>query len=370
VKVLVCPDRFKGTFSAADVARHFSRGVRRALPSAKIVLLPMSDGGAGFLDALDAAGALRIVRRRVHGPLDTMVSARLGLTHDGRTAVVEAAEACGLSRVPESNRDPRRATTFGVGELVFHAATLGVDRMVIGLGGTATNDGGLGFARAIGARAFDGAGREATSLLDGPMRVDASGIDGALRELRFVVAGDVENPLCGPRGATHVFGPQKGVTPPLARKLDDAMGRWGRALEAESRRKIVDMPGAGAAGGLGAALVALLGARIVPGAEWVARHVGLAGAIRRASLVVTGEGRIDAQTLDGKTVLRVARVARAKRRPVLAIGGRLGPGALDLLEEGVTGVVGAARGDGMASGRDLAAAAEAIVRAWLAERDE
>lgn len=370
MRVLVCPDRFKGTFSAAAAARHLARGAKRAIPDARVTRIPMSDGGAGLLEALREAGVVSIRRCTVTGPLGAATRARFGVADSGRTIVVEAAEAAGLALVPPNRRDPLRATTFGVGELVRHAARVRPRprTIVLGLGGTATNDGGIGFALAIGVRFHDARGREVRHVLERPVSADSSGIEPALRRVRVRIASDVTNPLAGPHGATRIFGPQKGVTLALSKTLDAALRRFGVVLAEACGRDVAVVPGAGAAGGLGAALMAFLDAEIVPGAKWVARQVGLMAAIARASFVLTGEGCIDAQTLDGKTVLRIARIAVTRGKPVLAVGGSLGPGALDLLGAGVNAIVGAATSDAMATGRDLEAAAEAVIRAWLDEQ--
>ncbi len=341
MRVVVAPDSFKESMGAATAAQAIASGVRSVLPDAECVLVPMADGGEGTVDALVAALGGERVTVRAAGPMGEPVQAVYGWVADERLAVVEVAAAVGLDRVPSERRDVLRASTRGVGELVRDALDRGAQRLVVGLGGTATNDGGAGMLQALGVRLHDAAGHE---VAPGPLGLedltglDAADLDPRLGTVDLLVACDVTNPLLGPDGAAAVFGPQKGATVDQVPRLDAALARLAPHLARLAGRPVADLPGAGAAGGLGAALLAL-GARLVPGVQVVADVAHLAQAIDGADLVVTGEGRVDAQTLRGKTPFGVAQVARQAGVPVVVLAGQVGPGAEALLDHGVTAVV-------------------------------
>ncbi|OLC51399.1 MAG: glycerate kinase [Chloroflexi bacterium 13_1_40CM_4_69_19] len=327
-RVIVAPQSFKGSADAVAVAAAIARGVRRAWPDARVDELPLADGGEGTVRALVRATNGTTHLARVHDPLGREIEAEWGLFGDGKTAVVEMAAASGLPLLLPEERDPRVTSTRGTGELVLAAAQSGAHRIVIGIGGSATNDGGAGLARALGYRFFDREGREIPeggASLARLHRIDGQ-TDPRLVRPAIDVACDVRNPLLGPEGASAVYGPQKGATPEIVRELDAALARYADVLEAFVGRRIRDVPGAGAAGGLGAGLLAFLDARLVSGAELVLGAVRFADRVRGADLVITGEGRIDRQSAYGKLTGAVTAAARAAGVPVVAVVGGVGAG--------------------------------------------
>jgi len=327
VRVLVAPDKFKGTMTAEQAAGAIARGWRRARPSDAVAIAPLADGGEGTLDALLAARGGERRRVRVSGPLADAVDADYGLVRGesgGTTAVVEMARASGLQLVSEARRDAVRASTFGTGELILAAAHAGAAEVLVSIGGSATTDGGAGMAQAVGARLLDAKGRPVrrggAGLID-LARVDVTTIDPAVRGARFLVATDVRNPLVGPSGAAAVYGPQKGATPEQVALLDRALGHFAAVIDRDLGIDVREEPGAGAAGGLGAGLVAFLGARLRPGAGVVMDAVGFDERLDEADLAITGEGRLDASSFDGKVVGTVIDRARAGRVPVMVLCG-------------------------------------------------
>jgi glycerate kinase len=340
MKIVIAPDSFKGNLDAMQVARAIERGIRRVLPEAVCVKVPMADGGEGTVQSLvDAAGG-RFIRKMVCGPAGRPVRARYGMLADGTTAVIEMAEASGLPLVRGAARNPLRTTTFGTGELIADALDRGARRILIGIGGSATNDGGAGMAQALGVRFLDERGRPirgriAGGMLDSIAAIDCARIHPELRRARITVACDVDNPLCGPRGAARVFGPQKGATPAMVRRLDANLRKFGGLIRRELGVDILNLRGAGAAGGLGGGLVAFANARLRSGIDIVIEAVGLDAHLRNADLVITGEGRVDFQTAFGKTPAGVAKAARRRRIPVVAIGGGLADDARGVFRHGI-----------------------------------
>jgi len=336
VKVLVAPNAFKGTLTATQAAAAIARGVHEVFPDAEIVQVPVADGGDGTVEALVDANHGEYRLTAVQGPLGDPVEARYGLIEGGRTAVVELATASGLVLLDPARRDPRKASTFGFGQLLDAARRDGVSTIIAGIGGSATNDAGAGMAQALGVRLLDAEGRELTRggapLID-LARVDASGLDPGWRSVKVRVACDVTNPLTGPRGASHVYGPQKGADAATVIELDRALKRFGDVVG------IDDLPGAGAAGGTGAGLVAFLGATLEPGAPLVVEATGFDARLQGSDLVITGEGRVDEQTAFGKAPGEVAKRASKAGVPVLLIAGSKGPGWEALYGSGVTEVV-------------------------------
>ncbi|MDG3004181.1 glycerate kinase [Paludisphaera mucosa] len=375
MRIVIAPDKFKGSLTAAEAARAIARGVHAADPKADVVAAPMADGGEGIVEALVAAtdGSFREIR--VTGPMGEPIAARYGLLGDGRTAVVEMAKAAGLVLVPKDRRDPLRATTRGVGELILAAAGTGVHRLIVGIGGSATNDGGAGLAQALGYRLIDAQGRE-IGPGGGPLadldRIERDGAARALTGVEIAVACDVTNPLCGPSGASAVYGPQKGATPAMVEQLDRNLARLAEAIERDLGVAVAEIPGAGAAGGLGAGLVAFAGGRLEPGIDLVIEAVGLADKLRGADLCLTGEGSLDAQSAFGKTAVGVARLARSLGVPTFALVGSIGEGAEQCLAQGLDAYFPICPGpmsldDAMARAPDLLArAAEQAVRGFLA----
>jgi glycerate kinase len=337
--VVVAPDSFKGSLTAPEAAAAMERGVRAAWPDARVIQVPIADGGEGTVAALVEATGGRYETKEVRGPLGRPVEARWGVLGDGRTAVVEMAAASGLTLVPTGRRDPRVASTFGTGQLLRAALDAGFRHLVVGIGGSATNDGGSGMAKALGVRFLDGRGQplpEGGAPLVRVTSIDLSGVDPRLAEAEILVACDVDNPLTGPRGASAVYGPQKGATPAVVEELDAALERYAEVARQATGRDVARLPGAGAAGGLGAGLLFFTPARLVPGVDLILDSVRFDDIVRGATLVVTGEGRSDAQTAMGKAPVGVARVAQRHGVPVFLVSGSLGPGVEDQLSHGIS----------------------------------
>jgi glycerate kinase len=326
MKIVIAPDSFKESLSAMQVADAIEAGFRQVLPDASYIKLPMADGGEGTVQSLVDATGGRIVPVEVTAPLGNRVEAFIGLLGDGKRAVIEMAAASGLHLVAPELRNPLLTTTYGTGELILAALDLGVEHLILGIGGSATNDAGAGMIQALGGRLDKadgtpiGAGGGALAEL---ANIDLSGLDPRLAMLQIEVACDVNNPLCGPKGASAIFGPQKGATPEMVAELDANLAAYAHRIEQQLGRQVANQPGAGAAGGMGAALHGLLGAELKPGVEIVLEALKLADAVCDADLVITGEGRIDSQTIHGKTPIGVARCAKRFGKPVIGIAGCL-----------------------------------------------
>ncbi|HEY8731028.1 MAG TPA: glycerate kinase [Candidatus Limnocylindria bacterium] len=339
-RVVIAPQSFKGSADAVAVAAAIARGFRRVLPDAQLDLIPLADGGEGTVHALVRATNGSIRMTRVHDPLLREIDAEWGILGDGTTAVVEMAAASGLPLLSERERDPRVTSTRGTGELILAAAMSGAHRIVIGIGGSATNDGGAGMARAFGYRFLDREGRELPEGGAALARLHhlEGQTDPRLVRPAIEVACDVRNPLLGPEGATAVYGPQKGATPAMVAELDAALARYADVIEDFVGRDVRDVPGAGAAGGLGAGLLAFLDARLRSGAELVLDATKFASRTAGADLVVTGEGRVDAQSAYGKVTQAVTHAARdAGVRAALIVGGTA-PGYEALLSQGIEAI--------------------------------
>jgi glycerate kinase len=329
MKVVIAPDKFKGSLDAQGVAQAMARGVHAARPEARVDLAPMADGGEGTVAALVAATGGRLERRKVTGPLPGMeVEAAFGVLGDGKTAVVEMAAASGMALLQPQQRNPMQTTTYGTGQLLLEAAKLGVGRIVLGIGGSATTDGGLGAAQACGIVAADGVlcGKD----LAGPWTLSGST---PLAGIEIEVACDVTNPLFGPKGAAPVFAPQKGATPPQVRELDENLRGLAQRLE---RMEQANIPGAGAAGGLGFGMMAFFAAKLRPGIEIVMRAAGLRQRLMGADLCLTGEGRLDDSSLGGKTAVGVGRLCNELGVPCVVLAGSVGDGAAGAYNEGIT----------------------------------
>jgi glycerate kinase len=336
VKILIAPDKFKGALTAREVAESVAKGLRDTLPNARIEIVPMADGGEGTAEVICNARGGSWLRCKAHDPLGRQIETRYAWIENAKLAVMEMSEAAGMRRLSESERDPVRASTFGVGEMILDAASRGTSEIIIGLGGSATNDGGFGMARALGFRFFSGA-KELTdgvselaklTRIQAPVSAgvsSASSISQPARlppQLKIVAAVDVKNPLLGKNGATRVFGPQKGASKDTIDILERALTRLADVVAEEFGFDYRDKPGAGAAGGLGFGLMSFCAAKIRPGFEVVAEAVELESKIKDADLVITGEGSLDRQTLEGKTPAGVARLARKLGKRVFAIVGR------------------------------------------------
>ena len=326
MKIVIAPQSFKGSLSSRKVADAIALGLRRVLNDVELVLLPMADGGEGTVDALISATGGDLRQNEVTGPLGNKIAACWGILGDETTAIIEMSAASGLTLVPPGRLNPMVTTTYGTGELIRAAIETGCRKLIIGIGGSATNDGGAGMAQALGASLQDKQGNELPpggAALSQLQHVDISNLDNRLAACQITVASDVSNPLYGKQGASWVYGPQKGATDEMCRQLDEALENFATVIKHDLGIEVADMPGAGAAGGLGAGLVAFLGAELRPGIDIVCETVDLSEHLKGADLVFTGEGRIDVQTVYGKTVAGVARRASTAGEPVIAITGEL-----------------------------------------------
>jgi len=341
MRIIVAPDSLKGSVSAVRTADAIERGIRQVFEDAQVIKLPIADGGEGTVEALVTATGGQMIYQHVVGPLGSMVEAFWGIMGDGETAVIEMAAASGLPLVSQTQKDPRITTTYGTGELIKAALDRGLRNIILGIGGSATNDGGSGMAQALGVRFIDASGQDlpygggALVNLD---RVDLSGIDVRLIDINIMVACDVDNPLCGPRGASAVYGPQKGATPDMVIQLDDALRHFAGQVQKVTGRDIAEYPGAGAAGGLGAGLLSFTNAKLRPGVDIILEAIDFESVVKSAQLVITGEGRTDFQTAFGKAPVGVAKVAKKYNVPVLCIAGGLGQGYEDVLQHGIDGL--------------------------------
>jgi glycerate kinase len=340
VRLVIAPDKFKGSLDAPAVCAAISSGWKIADPNAEIDCCPMADGGEGTVAAMVAAGGGRIVRRRVTGPLAEMkVDAAFGILADGKTAVVEMAAASGLALLKPEDQNPQNTTSFGTGELLAAAAEMGVEKIILGIGGSATIDGGIGIAQACGLPVLlnDGELVSQTEPLTGAdlekVVLIKHGRGSKVDRVRIEVASDVTNPLCGPNGAAAIFGPQKGATPEQVRWFDEQLAALARRTGKED---IAQMPGAGAAGGVGFALAAFFGAKLRPGVEIVIEATRLLDRLKGADLCITAEGRLDGQSLGGKTAIGVARLCRSIGVPCIALVGGIGDGAEKAIPQGMT----------------------------------
>jgi glycerate kinase len=324
VRILIAPDKFKGALNAREVAQNIAKGLLDVLPDAQIEVVPMADGGEGTAEAICDARGCSWLECKAHDPLGREIDARYGWIDLEKLAVMEMSETAGMRRLSETERDPTRATTFGVGEMILDATKHGANEIIIGLGGSATNDGGFGMARALGFRFFGVGDREIKEVAELALlkRIERPKAREELKRPRIVAVVDVKNPLLGENGATRVFGPQKGASKSDLDNLERALTKLTDVVATEFGFDYRNETGAGAAGGLGFGLLSFCGATIQPGFEVVAEAVGLEPKIKDADLVITGEGSLDRQTLEGKTPVGVARLARKLGKPVFAIVGR------------------------------------------------
>jgi glycerate 2-kinase len=337
MKIIIAPDSFKGSLSAFEVAKSIQRGIIKIDESIETVIVPMADGGEGTVQSLIDASDGEIVELTVHDPLFREIKSFYGIMGDGVTAVIEMAAASGLPLLTPEERNPLKTTTYGTGELIKDALTRGCQKFIIGLGGSATNDGGCGMAQALGVKFFDKNGNE-VGLGGGELskidKIDISGIDTRIKNAEFLAACDVDNPLCGDKGASAVYGPQKGASADDVILLDKGLEHFAQLVNQQLNLDIKDVAGAGAAGGLGAGALIFLQAQLQRGIEIVTQTTNLAGKMAGADLVITGEGKIDSQTAFGKTPFGVAQLAKQKNIPVVAIAGSLGDGYQTLYDKG------------------------------------
>ncbi|ASV56664.1 Glycerate kinase [Lelliottia jeotgali] len=326
MKIVIAPDSYKESLSALEVATAIEQGFREIFPDADYVKLPVADGGEGTVEAMVAATQGGIIKVQVTGPLGENAEGFYGLSGDEQSAFIEMAAASGLEMVAPSLRNPLKTTSWGTGELIRHALDAGVKHIIIGIGGSATNDGGAGMVQALGAKLLDGNGNPiglGGGELEKLARIDISELDTRLADCRIEVACDVTNPLTGAEGASAVFGPQKGATPEMIDRLDAALAHYAKIIARDLDIEVLNLEGGGAAGGMGAALYAFCGAELRQGIEIVTDALHLDKHVANADLVITGEGRIDSQTIHGKVPVGVAKVAKRYNKPVIGIAGSL-----------------------------------------------
>ncbi|KEO82860.1 glycerate kinase [Tumebacillus flagellatus] len=347
MKFVLAPDSFKESLTAKEACLAMERGISRVFPEAQCVLVPMADGGEGTAEALVDHSGGRMLQAAVTGPLGKKVTAQLGISGDGETAFLEMASASGLELTAKEESNPLLTTSYGTGELIKLALEQGVRRILIGIGGSATNDGGAGMLQALGVSFRDREGCE-LPVGGGALRrlhsIDVSRMDARLKNVAVEVACDVTNPLIGPNGASRVFGPQKGATPQMVEELELCLTRYAEVIREQLGIAMADVPGAGAAGGTGAGLLAFFQAQLKKGFELVSGFTGLEEKMAGAEYVFTGEGSLDGQTLFGKTPYGVAQMAAKQGIPVIAFAGRVGEGVEALYEHGFTAIVGILRG--------------------------
>lgn len=341
MKIVIAPDSFKESLSADKCAQAIKAGFLAVFPAVECVCLPIADGGEGTVDAMIAATDGKRVSLRATGPMGEPVEAFYGQSGDGKTAFIEMAAASGLMLVAADKRDPLRATSYGTGEVIRHALDAGIRHIILGIGGSATVDGGMGMAQALGVRFLDASGAElgfGGGELARLARIDLADRDPRIATSTIEVACDVDNPLIGPRGAAAVFGPQKGATPQGVALLEQGLAHYAQIVQALTGRDVAQLPGGGAAGGMGVAASVFLQAQLQPGIDIVMRAVALESAIATADLVITGEGRIDSQTAGGKAPLGVAKLAKKHGVPVIGLAGVLGEGVEIVHQYGIDAV--------------------------------
>lgn len=341
---VLAPDSFKESMSAAQVCQAMQRGIQNVIPDAHIIHVPMADGGEGTVDALISSLKGQSIACEVTGPLpEQRIQTYWGLIDAGQTAVIEMAKANGIHLLKPSQRNPMLTSTYGTGEMIKQALDLSVKKIIMGSGGSITNDGGAGMAQALGVQFLNHAGeliQVCGGNLDQVKSMDLSGLDPRLVDTEIIIASDVNNPLCGPNGASIIFGPQKGATPEMSKQLDQNLGHFADVVAGQIGCDYRHVAGAGAAGGLGFGLMAFTAASIRSGVELMIEQVQLSEKIAQADYVLTGEGKIDSQTSLGKTPFGVAQLARKFNKPVIAFAGLVGEGIEDLFESGFSQIVG------------------------------
>lgn len=340
---LLAPDSFKESMTAKEVCIAMEKGLRKVYPEAQYIHVPMADGGEGTVQSLVDASGGQLYQKKVTGPLGTSVTAVYGIMGDGSTGVIEMASASGIHHVNQNTRNPLITTTYGTGELIRECIDRGMNKIIIGIGGSATNDGGTGMAEALGVRFLDAEGQPLArggGDLNRLITIDISLLDPRLQEVQLIVACDVTNPLCGEDGASRVFGPQKGATPEMIQQLDDNLNHYASMVKHQLDQDVAHLPGAGAAGGLGAGLMIFTQAVLQKGIDIVIEYSGLVEKLKQADFVFTGEGGIDSQTTFGKTPYGVARAAQASGKQVIAIAGYIGEGIDTLYDEGIDAIFG------------------------------
>ncbi len=342
MRILIAPDSYKNALSALEVAKSLKSGLQKVFQDAEFEILPMADGGEGTVEALIDATQGQMIKTPVCDPLMRPIESSFGITGDGVTAVIEMASASGIQLITSGERNPWITTTYGTGELILAALDRGCRDIILGIGGSATNDCGMGMAAALGVKFLDHAGNSVGpggGMLAEVTRIDISGLDNRIKETKIMVACDVTNPLTGPDGAAHVYGPQKGADPEMVKKLDSNLKKFSDLIMEQLWKDVEQIPGAGAAGGLGAGLIAFLDGELVEGVPAIAAKTGLDEAVAKADIVITGEGGIDFQTQFGKTPYGVAQVAKKHGKPVIAVAGTIGKGVDELYSKGIDAVI-------------------------------
>ncbi|MDR3601579.1 MAG: glycerate kinase [Desulfosporosinus sp.] len=342
MRIVVAPDSFKGSLSSSDSANAMERGIISVFPDAQVIKIPIADGGEGTTDTLVHATGGRFIKSKVMGPLGDMVEACWGILGDEQTAVIEMAAASGLTLITKEERNPLLTTTYGTGQLIKAALDQGIRKLIIGIGGSATNDGGAGMAKALDAKFLDSSGNELPNggaALRNLEKIDSSGLDFRLAETTILVACDVDNPLCGSQGATAVYGPQKGATPAMIEELDQALKHYSYIAKATTGKDVAERPGSGAAGGLGAGLLFFTSAQLKPGVQIVLEVTDFEEKVKQADLVITGEGQTDFQTAHGKAPVGVAALAQKYNVPTLCLSGGLGTGYEEVFNKGISGLM-------------------------------
>lgn len=345
--ILLAPDSFKESMSAKEACIGMELGIKRANSKINCIHVPMADGGEGTMQSLVDATSGKVYSTKVVGPLGNEVEAEYGILGNGQIGVLEMASASGIQLVSQEKRDPLLTTTYGTGQLIKACLNHGVKKLLIGIGGSATNDGGAGVIQALGGKLLDKHGAElgfGGGELGKLSRIDLNNFDPRIKDIAIEVACDVNNPLCGEKGASNVFGPQKGATKEMVTILDDNLRHYADVINMQFGKDIIDEPGAGAAGGLGAGLMAFLNGSLKKGIEMVIDYAGLEEKIKDADMVWTGEGSIDFQTQYGKTPLGVAKIAKKYNKPVVALAGRVGEGIEVLYEKGIDSIFGITKG--------------------------
>lgn len=377
MKVVISPQAFKGGLSGIEAAQAISLGLRRVFPEASTTLLPVADGGDGTMEALVQSTRGRYFDAQVTGPLGDSINAKWGVAGDSDTALIEMASASGLALIPVERRDPAFTTSYGTGELIREALGRGYRKIIVGLGGSATNDAGAGIAQALGVR-LTGADRSEIGMGGGCLsalaHIDLSNLDPRLKLCDLRVATDVNNLLCGPNGASAIYGPQKGASPEVVSLLDGSLRHFAEVVSRDIGKEVMELPGMGAAGGAAAGLFAMLNASIEPGANLVCNEIKLDTFLCDADLVIVGEGQLDSQTLNDKAPIVVARRAKRFDLPVLAVAGLLGSGYRTVLGNGIDDAEGASASnlpldEALKKANELVAdAAERLLRRWDSER--
>lgn len=345
--IVLAPDSFKESMTAKEACEAMERGIKKANNNISCIHVPMADGGEGTMQSLVDATNGKVYSLKVVGPLGNEVEAQYGILGDGEIGVLEMASASGIHLVPVEQRNPLVTTTYGTGQIIKACLDHGIKKLLIGIGGSATNDGGAGVIQALGGKMLDKQGDElgfGGGELGKLNSIDLTNFDSRIKDVVIEVACDVNNPLCGERGASNVFGPQKGATKEMIGILDDNLKHYGDIIKKQLGKDVVDEPGAGAAGGLGAGLMAFLDGTLKKGIEMVIEYTGLEEKVKNADMVWTGEGSIDFQTQYGKTPLGVATVAKKYHKPVIALAGRVGEGIDVLYEKGIDSIFGIMKG--------------------------